>query len=114
LANETFIRVSDRHTKDHNTYIVKMCRNAGFTPIFSDQKVGSLEGLMASVGAGFGVTLLPDFICPPAHPLLSFVPTDCPKIELCAVWLRSEESLLLRHYLDIMRAQVMAASRTDQ
>jgi DNA-binding transcriptional LysR family regulator len=109
LANETFIRVGDRHTKDHSAYIVKMCRDAGFTPIFGDQKASSFEGLMATIGAGFGVTLLPHFVCPPSHPLVNFVPTDCPEIELCAVWLRSEESLLLRHYLDILRAQVVAA-----
>ncbi|MDD3180954.1 MAG: LysR substrate-binding domain-containing protein [Opitutaceae bacterium] len=105
LRDETFIGITVSHSKakSHNTYIVKMCRTAGFAPIFGPQKASSLESLLAAISAGFGITLLPDFICPPAHPLLSFVPTDCPETELCAVWMRSEESLLLRQYLDILR-----------
>jgi DNA-binding transcriptional LysR family regulator len=109
LRDETFVRVIDHQTRDHNTYITKMCRTAGFTPIFGAQKASSLDGLLAAIGAGFGVSLLPNFICPPSHPLVCFVPTDCPEVELCAVWLRSEESLLLRRYLDILRAHVATA-----
>lgn len=104
LRDETFVRLAGSKTKEHHTYITKLCRTAGFAPLFSNQKASSLESLLAAIGAGFGVTLLPDFICPPSNPLLCFVPTDCPEIELCAVWLRSEESLLLSQYLDILRS----------
>ncbi len=103
LRDQTFIRLTEDHNHDHHAYLVKMCRTAGFSPIIGTQQASSLEALLAHVGSGFGVTLLPDFVCPPAHPLVSTVRTDCPEVELCAVWLRTETSLLLAHYLEILR-----------
>jgi len=70
--------------------------------------------MFAAIGAGFGITLVPDFICPPSHPLVCYVPTDCPEIELCAVWLRSEESLLLRRYLDVLRTHIPPGAAADR
>jgi len=112
LRDQTFVRISGRQTRDHNAYIGRLCRTAGFSPLFGTQQAASLEGLLAAVGAGFGITLLPHFVCPPSHPLVAYVPTDCPEFELCAVWLKSENSRLLAQYLDILRARAHPADET--
>ncbi|MBS0663540.1 MAG: LysR family transcriptional regulator [Verrucomicrobia bacterium] len=108
LRDETFIRITGAGAREHQAHLLKLCRHAGFSPSFGAQQASSLEALFAVVGSGFGLTLLPDFVCPPSHPLVCAVRTDCPEVELCAVWLRSEDSVLLAHYLAILRTRCAA------
>jgi len=72
-------------------------------PDFVRQKISSIEGLYAAVGANLGVAIMPEHI---SHPDLSNVrhlATDCEAVEFHAVWLRAETSRLLREYLEILR-----------
>jgi DNA-binding transcriptional LysR family regulator len=108
LRNETFIQPIGGNVEQYTTFAVQTCRLAGFAPIFLPQEISSLEAMFALIGAGFGVAIAPDFVCPPGHPLVHYLSSDCEPVEVHAVWLRSETSTLLRDYLEILRAKTLA------
>jgi DNA-binding transcriptional LysR family regulator len=108
FRNETFIRPIGGHMETYTTFVVQACHVAGFAPIFVPHRCSSLEALLALTGAGLGVVLLPDFICPTDRPSVRYLPSGCEPIEMYAVWLRTDTSRLLKDYLAILRAYVAA------
>jgi DNA-binding transcriptional LysR family regulator len=103
LRNEPWVRLTGDHADGYRTYVSQICRLAGCAPVFGPQQASSLEALFTMVGTGFGIALLPDFLRASRHPLIRFLHTDCNPIELCAVWPRAGDSLLLRQYLEVLR-----------
>lgn len=102
LRGEKWLQLSGDRGEAYNAFILQTCRLSGFTPQFQDT-VSSLEAMATVVASGYGVCLLPDSHTIQQRSLLRFLRTDCPAVELCAVWPRAESSLLLQHYLAILR-----------
>lgn len=109
LAGETWVTTGPKDSPGLREFITQMCRVSGFTPVFAPA-VPSLEGVLARVATGYGVCLLPDFLGSTiaGNPLVRFLGTDCPQIELRAVWHRDEESRLLQQFLEVLRQHVSA------
>lgn len=105
LRDERWIRVNSKPGDGYNAYVAQICRLAGFTPGFHGE-AATPEALEAMVASGGGICLMPDTMAVPHKPLLRFLRTDCSPVELCAVWSKTESSLLLRQYLEILRRQV--------
>jgi hypothetical protein len=55
------------------------------------------------------VALLPDFACEHERAFVRYLRSDCPPMEIYAVWLRSERSRLLHDYLEILRSQAQTS-----
>ncbi|ACB74215.1 LysR family transcriptional regulator [Opitutus terrae] len=109
LAGETWVTTGPKDSPGLREFITQRCRVSGFTPTFA-RPVHSLDSVLARVATGYGVCLLPDFLAGTlsAGPLVRFLRSDCPPIELQAVWHRTEESRLLHQFLDILRRQIAA------
>ncbi len=107
LRDERWLRITGDRGEGYNAFVNQVCRLAGFTPSFHGD-VTSLETLETVVASGFGLCLLPDILTVNQRPMLRFLKTDCASVELCAVWPRTESSVLLRQYLDILRRHLPA------
>lgn len=103
LANETWLK-NDAVKKAYPAFIRQYCKKAGFAPIFGKPSA-SIENLIGMIAAGYGIAMLPRYILTKHLQISSvrFLDTDCDPIELCAVWLRSNPSRLLKQYLGILR-----------
>jgi DNA-binding transcriptional LysR family regulator len=104
LAKETWLQ-PDSPNNSYRNFIIRLCRLAGFTPIFGRVE-SSVEGLLSMVAAGYGISLLPRIAIPSRGKSLRFLRSDCEPLEFCAVWLGSNHSLLLRTYLGILRGEL--------
>lgn len=105
LKDETWLRIADPNARGFHQVFSKVCRSTGFEPKFGKQADG-LGGLLSFVAAGYGVTLLPETISTAPDRFVRFLRTDFPPIEMCAVWHRRDNSMLLRAYLEMLRGHV--------
>jgi len=110
LAAETWTMIDDQEAMGYRAFISQLCRLSGFSPRCG-VSTNTLEGFLGRIASGFGIGLLPHHILPRRSPLLRYLETDCDPIELCAVWNRSEHSVLLQDYLDILRRHLAKAAR---
>lgn len=102
LRDERWIRMNSRPNDGYNTFVAQICRLAGFTPDFHGEAATS-QAFEAMIASGGGIGILPDTMAAPQKPLLRFLRTDCASVEVCAVWSKTETSLLLRQYLAGLR-----------
>lgn len=105
LADETWTFVENNNIRGHRVHILQRCRLAGFTPRFT-RAATSLDGMIANVASGGGVTLLPESAIPGGHPQICTLETDCDPLEICAVWRRDEPSRPLHAFVEILRTHV--------
>ena len=107
LSAEVWLNTGDR-SMGYRTYITQICRLAGFTPRFG-RSANTLEGMLGLVGSGFGVTLLPAVMASNQMPAgVCALATDCAPVEIGAIWNESDDSQLLKNFIEILR---QAASR---
>lgn len=113
LAGETWVITGAKETPGLREFIVQTCRLSGFNPNFAPP-VHTIESVLARVATGYGVCLWPDFLTTsfPSNPLVRYLHSDCPPIELRAVWHRREDSRLLQQFLGILRRRVAEAAPT--
>lgn len=111
LAHDTWLK-NDAVKKSYPAFIKEYCKKAGFTPIFGKAGTG-IEDLLGMIAAGYGIAMLPRYIMAKHREIASvrFLNTDCDPIELCAVWLRSNQSRLLKQYLVILRGHLRQSAR---
>jgi len=107
LRDERWIRLNSRPNDPYNVYVAQICRLAGFTPNFHGE-VATAEALEATVASGGGIGLAVNTMAAPQKALLRFIATDCAPVELCAVWSKTESSVLLQHYLAHLRQHLAA------
>lgn len=98
---------------DFRSYLIQMCRPAGFSPSFG-RTTSSAMGMLALVAAGEGVGLIPEFVVPPNYGGVCAVKTDCPPMKMYATWLKKETTPLIRLYLDILRKEIKALWRAPK
>ncbi|MBL9206849.1 MAG: LysR family transcriptional regulator [Opitutaceae bacterium] len=107
LAAEDWVSIDERESAGYRPFVNRLCRAAGFSPRVT--KVGKgIESMLARVAAGYGICVLPAFILPPQLPSLRYIDSDCAPLDLCAVWPRSDTSVLLRQFIDILRGGAKA------
>jgi LysR family transcriptional regulator, benzoate and cis,cis-muconate-responsive activator of ben and cat genes len=107
LAKETWIDVSEQEAAGFRAFFIQQCRLSGYTPKIG-RTASSLDALFGHVASGYGITVAPDHLRPRPGITLTCVPTDCPPIEFGAVYRANNPSLLLRDFVDVLRAQIQA------
>ena len=111
LRKEKWVVGQDKHgPSDFRSYVIQMCRPAGFTPIFG-RTTDSASGMLTLVGAGEGVALIPEIVFPSHFGGVRALRTDCPPMKMYAVWLKSGMTPQIRLYLDILRKGIKSLGR---
>jgi len=111
LAGEPFVQFPRRLWPERVDAIAQRCTEAGFT-MRVVQEAQPMHSLLNFVSRGFGVAIIPDPICWHSNCVV-FKPLE--DFDLVAsfqlTWLRRNESMLLRDFIDATR-QVAAAAGT--
>lgn len=112
LAHESWITLEPKEAPGLREFMVQTCRLAGFSPEFGPTERNG-EALIGRVATGYGVCLWPEFLSATSsgHPLVRFLHSDCPPVEIRAVWHRGDTSRLLAQFLEILRRNAAAAQK---
>lgn len=112
LAARPTVRLAELHDSEwisidtpdagYRTFLLQVCRNAGFTPRYSRAVATQAPALVGLVAAGMGVALIPRLLLPPARLAIAVLGTDCDPLEIHAVWHRADPSPLLRNFVAIL------------
>jgi DNA-binding transcriptional LysR family regulator len=102
LAGEPFVMCPRLRLTGFHEVVLEVCRGAGFAPRVA-QEAGDKRTLMAMVGAGFGVAIVPRSARQFQAPEVVFRPFDppLPEVEVAAIWHRERMSPPLRILLDV-------------
>ena len=105
LAKETWVDLSEEKADLFRAYFFQQCRLSGFKPRIG-KTADTLGALFAHVASGFGISVVTDHAHPQRGLAVRCVRTDCPPVELGAVWRASNKSPLLQHLVNILRQQI--------
>lgn len=110
LSSETWLLLESSMRPSFRQKLVQMCRKAGFTPKIGPS-ASSIDGLLTMVATGTGICLMLEAHVRPHHKRLRFVMTDCPTLDLCAVWKKGELPGLAREFATLLETGTQAARR---
>ncbi len=109
LKEERWITIREEEIPGFKILLLQVLKPAQFTPKFG-RSARSFEGMLAFVGTGEGVALLPEIFLPPQPAGLRYVSTDCAPWEICAVWSKDHADAHVPAYLEILQRKIEAAA----
>ena len=109
LEGERFIGLDEESFPGRNDFIRDICRRARFTPDISTEADG-LASALAMIGAGLGISLMPDEVADLPHRHVVFRPlADKVQIVFHAAVCMGEKRPIVRSILEEFRASVASS-----
>ena len=107
LSEDSFILPPREIVPVYHDIVLKACREAGFVPD-SPHEADHLHMLLAMVGGGSGVALVPAFARRLKPPRVVFVPLNPPsaRLYLSVAWRRDNASRVLLEFLKVVRERL--------
>lgn len=102
LRKETWIRLDEKTHPGYRASLIQLCHPSLFTPRFG-RVSGSIDGLLALVAMGEGISIMPTSLMSRPHPGLSFLDSDCPPFEFYATWHKNNAAKPILDFLKILR-----------
>ena len=114
LADEPFLLVPRHQGPGFYDQIIRLCADAGFTPLVA-QEVRSTPTLLSLVAGNLGVSLVPASLqsFQAAGVVLRPLPAPAPRTHLAAIWRPDDPSPVLKVFLETLR-QVKPVANTRQ
>jgi DNA-binding transcriptional LysR family regulator len=109
LRQERWLALEEEEVPGFKVLLTQMLRPAGLVPLFG-RSARSFKGMLAFVGTGEGVALLPEIFLPAEPPGLRYVATDCAPYEMFAVWSKYHAAAHVPAYLEILRMKIETAT----
>jgi LysR family transcriptional regulator, benzoate and cis,cis-muconate-responsive activator of ben and cat genes len=110
LKQERWIAIEEEEIPGFKVLLTQLLRPAQFTPKFG-RSARSFQSMLAFVGTGEGVALLPELHLPADPSGLRSVGTDCPPYEMFAIWSKDHADAHVPAYVEILRRKIKAAKR---
>jgi len=108
LKDETWVKLDEKHHPGYRALITQLCHPALFTPKFG-RVAPSIDGMLALVGMGDGICLVPSSLLTHPNPRLRFLDTDCAPFEFYAAWLKDSPPEPRGAFLRVL-TKIIAAS----
>lgn len=104
LAGEPFILVPRAVTPGFHDLVIRACGEAGFSPTVT-QEASQMQTIIGLVGAGLGVSLVPESVQELHGTGVVFRPLRVtgPQVELAVAWREGNPSRLLANFLAVAR-----------
>jgi DNA-binding transcriptional LysR family regulator len=112
LREARWIALAEEEVPGFKILMTQIMRPAQFTPKFG-RKAQSLAGMLAFIGLGEGIALIPELFLAAQPDGLRYVATDCAPFEMFAVWSKTKPHPHVKPYLEILREK-MAAVKLPQ
>jgi DNA-binding transcriptional LysR family regulator len=109
LKAERWITIREEEIPGFKILLLQVLKPAQFTPKFG-RSARSFKGMLAFVGTGEGIALLPEMFLPPQPAGLRYVGTDCAPWEICAVWSKDHADAHVPAYLEILQRMIGAGT----
>jgi DNA-binding transcriptional LysR family regulator len=107
LKQERWITILEEENPGFRVLLTQLLRPAQVVPKFG-RSARSFQGMLAFVGMGEGIALLPELFLPAVPAGLRSVGTDCAPHEMFAVWSKDPSAAHARAYVDILRRKIGA------
>ena len=110
LAAENFVHGSAADWEHFHSYLIPLCRRAGFMPRIVQEAFNS-AGILGLVECGMGITVLTENVRNFVGANLVVLPiTDISeKLQTVAVWRSEPKEVLKEHFVTFLRAELSAA-----
>jgi len=108
LRDERWVALDDREVPGFKTLMRQLVRPGQFVPKFG-RTAPSLPGMMALIGTGEGIALVPELFLPAAPEGIRYIPTDCAPFQLYAAWSKLRMAACLPAFLDLLQAKLSGA-----
>jgi DNA-binding transcriptional LysR family regulator len=108
LKQERWIAMAEEEIPGFKVLMTQLLRPAMVAPKFG-RSARSFQGMLAFVGMGEGIALLPELFLPAEPAGLRSVLTDCAPFEMFAVWSKDHAAAHLPAYLEILRRKIGTA-----
>ena len=82
--------------------MAQVMRPSQFTPKFG-RAAQSVQGILAFVGTGEGVALLPELVLPAPPAGIRYVDNDCAPHEIFAIWSKTRAAESVPTYVELLR-----------
>ena len=105
LKGERWIALGEEDFPGAKVLLTQFLKPAQFSPRFG-RTAQSVESILAFVGTGEGVSLLPEIFLPPKPAGLRYVDTDSAPWEIYAVWSNDDVNEHVPAYLEILRRKI--------
>jgi LysR family transcriptional regulator, benzoate and cis,cis-muconate-responsive activator of ben and cat genes len=105
LRGERWIALEEEDFPGAKVLLTQFLKPAQFSPRFG-REAQSFEGMLAFVGTGEGVALLPEIFLPPKPSGLRYVDTDGAPWEIYAIWSTDDTNAHVPAYLEILRRKI--------
>ena len=109
LQKETWISLTDEHIPNYKMIVKQLMRRSRCVPKFG-RTANSIAGMLAFVATRAGIALLPEIFLPPEPEGVRYLPADCGRFEMHAIWAKGNDSPLVAEYLAILK-KIMAARK---
>lgn len=107
LKQERWIAIEEKEIPGFKVLLAQILRPAHFTPKFG-RSARSFQGMLAFVGTGEGIALLPESHLPAEPAGLRYVGTDCAPYEMFAIWSKDRADTHVPTYLEILQEKIEA------
>ena len=108
LKQERWIALGEEEVPGFRVLLAQIMRPAQVAPKFG-RTARSFQGMLAFVGTGEGIALLPELFLPSQPAGLRYVGTDCAPYELFAIWSKDRTDAHVPAYLEILRRKIEGA-----
>jgi len=105
LKEERWITISEEEVPGAKALVAHYLKPGMFTPKFG-RSARSFQGILAFVGTGEGIALLPELFLPTEPAGLRYAASDCASFEMYSFWSKAHVSTLLPAYLEILREKI--------
>lgn len=103
LAQEKFVLGSAREWEYFFSYLIPMCRKAGFEPNITQEGLNS-AAILGLVACGMGVTILTEWVCGTVGPGLRILPFSnvSDRLNTTAIWRTDIMNKAKDHFIDFL------------
>lgn len=105
LRNERWVAISEEEVPGFKTLTARLMRPARFSPKFG-RTAKSLPGMLAYIGTGEGIGLVPEMFLPEQPEEVRYASSDASDFEMFAIWAGDHTGAHVGRFLEILKNKI--------
>jgi DNA-binding transcriptional LysR family regulator len=109
LRNERWVAIAEEEIPGFKTLTARLMHPARFPPRFG-RTARSLAGMLAFIGTGEGIGLVPEMFLPEQPEEVRYLATDASDFDMFAIWASDDSGPHVARYLEILKTKIRAGN----